>query len=105
MKIGLIPMMKYDERLTRISQEEYLQIIRDNANTMAVIVGTNPTVGLDSAAWVNQLFAQADRYKESLEPWTIENGMLTPTLKLKRRIIKARYQDAIASLYADARNH
>ena len=41
----------------------------------------------------------------TLEPWTIENGMLTPTLKLKRRIIKARYQDAIANLYADARNH
>ena len=41
----------------------------------------------------------------TLEPWTIENGMFTPTLKLKRRIIKARYQDAIASLYADARNH
>lgn len=50
-----------------------MQIIRDNANTMAVIVGTNPTVGLDSAAWVNQLFAQADRYKESLEPWRIES--------------------------------
>ena len=73
MKIGLDSMMKYDERLTRISQEEYLQIIRDNANTMAVIVGTNPTVGLDSATWVNQLFAQADRYKESLEPWTIDS--------------------------------
>lgn len=66
-------MIKYDERLTRISQEEYLQIIRDNANTMAVIVGTNPTGGLDSADWVNQLFAKADRYKESLEPWTIDS--------------------------------
>lgn len=73
MEIGLIPMIKYDERLTRISQEEYLQIIRDNANTTAVIVGTNLTVGLDSATWVNQLFAQADRYKESLEPWRIES--------------------------------
>ena len=73
MRIGLESMMKYDERLTRISQEEYLQIIRDNANTMAVIVGTNPTVGLDSAARVNSLFAQADRYKESLEPWTIDS--------------------------------
>ena len=66
-------MIKYDERLTRISQEEYLQIIRDNANTMAVIVGTNPTGGLDSVDWVNQLFAGADRYKESLEPWTIDS--------------------------------
>ena len=35
----------------------------------------------------------------TLSPWTIENGMLTPTLKLKRRIIKARYQDDINRLY------
>lgn len=63
-------MIKYDERLTRISREEYLQIIRNNANTMAVITGTNPTECLDSANWVNKLFAAADRYKESLGPWT-----------------------------------
>lgn len=73
MKIGLDSMMKYDERLTRISQEEYLQIIRDNANTMAIIVGTNPIGGLDSADWVNKVFAEADRYKESLEPWRIDS--------------------------------
>ena len=73
MKIGLDSMMKYDERLTRISQEEFLQIIRDNANTMAIIVGTNPTEGLDSVDWVNKLFAGADRYKESLGPWTIDS--------------------------------
>lgn len=36
----------------------------------------------------------------TLEPWTIDNGMLTPTLKLKRHIIKARYQDRISELYA-----
>ena len=37
----------------------------------------------------------------TLEPWTIDNGMLTPTLKLKRRIIRAKYQDQIAALYAE----
>jgi long-chain acyl-CoA synthetase len=39
----------------------------------------------------------------TLEPWTIENGMLTPTLKLKRRVIRARYQDDINALYDDQR--
>lgn len=37
----------------------------------------------------------------TLEPWSIDNGMLTPTLKLKRRVIKAKYQDQIAALYAE----
>ncbi|MGB8222368.1 MAG: long-chain fatty acid--CoA ligase [Polyangiales bacterium] len=34
------------------------------------------------------------------EDFTTENGMLTPTLKLKRRIVQKRYGDAIESLYA-----
>jgi long-chain acyl-CoA synthetase len=35
----------------------------------------------------------------SLDAWTIENGMLTPTLKLKRHVIRAHFQDQIAHLY------
>jgi long-chain acyl-CoA synthetase len=34
------------------------------------------------------------------EDFTTDNGMLTPTLKLKRRIVQQRYNDAIDSLYA-----
>ena len=34
------------------------------------------------------------------EDFTTENGMLTPTLKLKRRVVLQRYNDAIQSLYA-----
>jgi long-chain acyl-CoA synthetase len=33
------------------------------------------------------------------EDFTTDNGMLTPTLKLKRRIVQQRYNDAIESLY------
>ena len=38
------------------------------------------------------------------DPWTIENGMLTPTLKLKRRIIRAKYAKEIEALYGDVRS-
>jgi long-chain acyl-CoA synthetase len=34
------------------------------------------------------------------EDFTTENGMLTPTLKLKRRVVQERYGEAIESLYA-----
>ncbi|MHB1951081.1 MAG: AMP-dependent synthetase/ligase [Acidiferrobacteraceae bacterium] len=35
------------------------------------------------------------------EPWTVENGLLTPTLKLKRAKIERRYAGELASLYQD----
>lgn len=34
------------------------------------------------------------------EPWTIENGVLTPTMKLKRREILRRYKDQIEQAYS-----
>jgi long-chain acyl-CoA synthetase len=35
------------------------------------------------------------------EPWTIENGLLTPTLKLKRPLVLARFKAALDAVYAD----
>ena len=36
-----------------------------------------------------------------LTPWTAENGLLTPTLKIKRNQISAHYQSALEALYAN----
>ena len=36
----------------------------------------------------------------SLEPWTIENTLLTPTLKLKRQNLMARFENELQALYA-----
>ncbi len=55
---------------------------------------------------VNRLSADFKGYEKlrkiyvGEEDFTTENGMLTPTLKLKRRIVQERYKDAIESLYA-----
>lgn len=34
------------------------------------------------------------------EPWTIENGLITPTLKIKRKPIYERFRDEIEAMYA-----
>jgi len=53
---------------------------------------------------LNQDFAQHERVKSFAlltEPFTIENGLLTPTLKVRRDEIVKRYRDLIESLYQE----
>lgn len=40
----------------------------------------------------------------TLEPWSIENGLITPTMKLKRSAIEQRFAEEITHLYAGARS-
>jgi long-chain acyl-CoA synthetase len=50
----------------------------------------------------NQKFGKWERVKTfeiTPEEWTIQAEHLTPTLKLKRRNIKARYQDLYNKIY------
>lgn len=44
-------------------------------------------------------YAQVRRSWMTLEPWTIANGLLTPTLKLKRPVIEHRFAEHILKLY------
>jgi long-chain acyl-CoA synthetase len=46
-------------------------------------------------------FETLKRFRVVAEEWTQENGELTPSLKLKRRVIMERYAGEIAELYAD----
>jgi long-chain acyl-CoA synthetase len=44
-------------------------------------------------------YAKIHGIKASLEPWTIEDGTITPTMKLKRNVLMERFQPDIAKLY------
>ncbi len=44
-------------------------------------------------------YAQIHGFTCTLDPWTVDNGMITPTLKLKRRRIMAGYTDNIDKMY------
>jgi long-chain acyl-CoA synthetase len=43
--------------------------------------------------------AQVRAVHPVLEPWTIQQGVLTPTLKIKRQAVEERYASEIAALY------
>ena len=45
-------------------------------------------------------YAQIRRVHASLEEWTLEDGLLTPTLKMKRNNLLARFDAEIAQMYA-----
>ncbi len=44
-------------------------------------------------------YAQVRRVALSMEPWTVENGLLTPTLKVRRNLVMTRYTDLVEKLY------
>jgi long-chain acyl-CoA synthetase len=46
-------------------------------------------------------FESLKRFRVVADEWTQETGELTPSMKLKRRVITSRYAALIASLYAD----
>jgi long-chain acyl-CoA synthetase len=45
-------------------------------------------------------YAQIRRVAVFSEPWTIENGLLTPTLKLKRARVLEQHRSEYEQLYA-----
>ena len=55
-----------------------------------------------AVARVNQLLSPAERVRRFIvaaEPFTIDNGQMTPTLKVKRHVIREAYVAALEALY------
>jgi len=45
-------------------------------------------------------YAKVRRITAQLDPWTVENGLLTPTLKTKRQLIVQQFENEIESMYS-----
>jgi len=45
-------------------------------------------------------YAQVRRVAATLDPWTVENGLLTPTMKLKRAKVMEKFNAEIDKMYA-----
>ena len=46
-------------------------------------------------------FERIKHFMVKRNPFTIEDGEITPTLKAKRKVIEKKYADAIEELYAE----
>ncbi len=44
-------------------------------------------------------FARVRDVHVELKPWSLESGLITPTLKAKRRRVAAKYEEALSRLY------
>jgi long-chain acyl-CoA synthetase len=87
---------------------------RDNWNKLAeaFVVPADDETSLDDPDVQNELlkrikeklsafpgYAKIFRVVATLEPWTVEAGLITPTLKLKRNCMIDRYEDIIIGMY------
>jgi long-chain acyl-CoA synthetase len=86
--------------------EEWAQRIGIEAKPRAELV-TDPRVVALYGELVSEVngslanFETLKRFKIVPEEWAQDTGELTPSMKLKRRVITERYASAIAELYAD----
>ena len=85
------------ENLPQQSLEELLKVPQTEARLKVAILAQ-----IVAAAKGAKLagFEIVKRVHLEREMWSAENGLLTPTFKLKRNEAKLKYKEAIASMYA-----
>jgi long-chain acyl-CoA synthetase len=96
-------------------------ILRDTAFEHAMVIGEGrPKLGLVCVSPVDDLNELCRRANAQLNefpgyariahvtrvegPWTVENGLLTPTLKMKRKQVEARFAKEIEAAYATTKH-
>ena len=90
-----------------INQEQWTKLASPNGmtTTVSAIMGSEPARKLVLDRVQRQLksfpgYAQIHRVAVLAEPWTVENGLLTPTMKLKRLKVVESHKKEFEALYA-----
>jgi long-chain acyl-CoA synthetase len=78
-----------------------LNLKADDPNSLSNLAAKNDALQrIKSALRGFPKYARIRAVYMTLEPWQVENGLLTPTMKLKRNELQKRFADKIAELYA-----
>ena len=81
-------------------------ILAENIRKAGLDAATKERVEKELAAWLEEVnkglsgYEQLQMFVIMSEPWTIENGLLTPTMKLKRAKIEAAVADKLEGWYS-----
>jgi long-chain acyl-CoA synthetase len=86
--------------------------LRDNYPNMSISDNNSELAGLHEVQALlqkqidkyNPLFGHPEQVKKFVllsDEWTIDSGELTPSLKIKRKVIQQKYADKIEALYAE----
>ena len=86
---------------------EQAMVVGEGRPFLTVLAVTRETDEKALVARANELlkgfprWVRVRRVIATAEPWSIENGLLTPTLKLKRPLVLARFKQALDAIYAE----
>ena len=89
------------EAIEAWAREKQLQLSADQTTWCKNVVIQNKV--MDEVNSINERFGQWEKVKEiQLTPdvWSVDDGQLTPTMKLKRKVLKEKYNSLIENIYS-----
>jgi long-chain acyl-CoA synthetase len=91
--------------MTVLNADHWKKLSAERGLNAAATLGSKQVEEILVARIANQMkefpgYAQVRRVAATLDPWTVENGLLTPTMKLKRAKVMEKFNAEIDAMYA-----
>jgi len=106
-----IPAVQIEDRLIQNELIQQAVVLGDGKPKLVALIVPNadhlknPNLRDEISKIIREMNAQMDaseqigNFEILAEPFTVENGMLTPTMKIRRMVISQRYEDMIGKMY------